>query len=167
MQPRRPTSRQHDSSTAKDLGGAEIELGKATKLNPANRDYALAFALTHQRHVAELVQQAGKAHLLGQNEKADALLGEVRLLDPQNETAQNVIPGVTPKLFRPGDRTMDQRRPRLSQVPVTLLPSSGKKSFHTHSKEQEVIRNVLSGYGIRPVLTSRFSNRTSVSILTM
>jgi general secretion pathway protein D len=135
----------------KELAGAEIQFAKAHKLDPANRDYALALSLSHQRHIAELVQQAGKARLLGQNEKADALLAEARLLDPENETAsQNINPGVPPKLFRPEIEPWIKEGPALSG-PVTLLPDSGAKNFHLHTNEQDVIKQVLSGYGIRPV----------------
>src|SRR5215469_18578438 len=69
-----------------DLAGAEIQFSNATKLNPANIDYAQALAVTHQRHIADLVQQAGKARLLGQTEKANTLLAEARLLDPNDPT---------------------------------------------------------------------------------
>src|ERR1700755_3254592 len=59
-----------------DLAGAEIQFDKAVKLNPSNSDYANAYAVTHQRHITELVQESGKARLLGQNEKAETLLAE-------------------------------------------------------------------------------------------
>ena len=135
----------------KDLSGAEAEFAKATRLDPANRDYALALSLAHQRHVTELVQQAGKARLLGQNEKADTLLAEARLLDPQNEIAlQNVDPGVLPKVFRPEIEPWIREGPALAG-PVTLLPDAGLKSFHVHADEQDVLKQVFSGYGIRPV----------------
>ena len=135
----------------KDLGGAETAFTKATRLDPANRDYALALTLTHQRHVAELVQQAGKARLLGQNEKADTLLAEARLLDPQNEIAsQTVDPGVLPKVFHPEIEPWIREAPELAG-PVTLLPDTGMKSFHLHADQQEVLKQVFAAYGIRPV----------------
>ncbi len=135
----------------KDLGGAETEFTKATRLDPANRDYALALTLTHQRHVAELVQQAGKARLLGQNEKADTLLAEARLLDPEGEIAsQNVDPGVLPKVFHPEIEPWIREGPALAG-PVTLLPDAGMKSFHLHADQQEVLKQVFAAYGIRPV----------------
>src|SRR3984885_8610458 len=135
----------------KDLGGAETAFTKATRLDPANRDYALALTLTHQRHVAELVQQAGKARLLGQNEKADTLLAEARLLDPQNEIAsQTVDPGVLPKVFHPEIEPWIREAPELDG-PVTLLPDTGMKSFHLHADQQEVLKQVFAAYGIRPV----------------
>jgi general secretion pathway protein D len=135
----------------KDLGGAETEFIKATRLDPANRDYALALTLTHQRHVAELVQQAGKARLLGQNEKADTLLAEARLLDPHNEIApQNVDPSVPPKVFRPEIEPWIKEVPEVAG-PMTLLPDQVMKSFHLHADQQEVLKQVFSSYGIHPV----------------
>ncbi len=132
-----------------DLGGAEREFTKAVKLAPGNRDYALALALAHRRHVAGLIQQAGKARLLGQNEKADTLLAEARLLDPQNGVdAQHSDAGVAPKLLRTEIGPWLKEGPALAG-PVTLMPNSGVKSFHLHGDQREVIASVFSGYGLR------------------
>src|SRR5208337_4072197 len=68
----------------KDASGAETQFSKALKLNPTNPDYATAAALAREYRVTELVQQSGKARILGQNDKAEALLAEARQLDPQN-----------------------------------------------------------------------------------
>jgi general secretion pathway protein D len=134
----------------KDLSGAETNFAKAVKLDSINRDYALALSLTHQRHVAELIQQAGKARLLGQNQKADALLAEARLLDPQNQIAsQNVDPGVLPKVFRPEIEPWLKEGPSIAG-PITLTPDAGTKSFHLHADQHEVMQKVISAYGIRP-----------------
>jgi general secretion pathway protein D len=131
-----------------DLTGAEIQFGKAAKLNPSNSDYASAYAVTHQRHVTELVQESGKARLLGQNEKAETLLAEARLLDPENNiVGQSVDSGALPKVFHPEIEPWIRDGPTLAG-PITLLPSPGPKSFHLHSDEQDVIRQVLSAYGI-------------------
>ena len=133
----------------KDLSGAETEFSKATRLDPDNRDYALALSVTHQRHVVELVEQAGKARLLGQSQKADTLLAEARLLDPQNEIAsQNGGAGVAPKVFRPEVEPWIREGPALAGA-VTLLPNAGLKNFHLHTDEQDVLKQVFSGYGIR------------------
>jgi general secretion pathway protein D len=140
----------------KDLGGAETEFTKAVRLDPTNSDYTLALSLTHSDHIAELIREAGKARLLGQTGAADALLAEASLLDPQDETvSQNIVsrssdPGVVPKVFRPEIEPWIKQGPSLAG-PVTLLPDAGTKSFHLHSDQQNVIRQVMSGYGIRPV----------------
>src|SRR5271168_420029 len=132
-----------------DLTGAEIQFDKAIKLNPSNNDYAMAYTITHQRHITELVRESGKARLLGQNEKAETLLAEARLLDPQNSiVGQHVDSGALPKVFHPEIEPWIREGPAIAG-PITLLPNPGVKSFHLHADEQEVIRQVLSGYGIR------------------
>jgi len=132
-----------------DLTGAEFQFDRAVKLNPSSNDYAMAYAVTHQRHITELVQASGKARLLGQNEKAETLLAEARLLDPQNNiVGQSVDSGSLPRVFHPEIEPWIRDGPAIAG-PITLLPTPGPKSFHLHSDEQDVIRQVLSGYGIR------------------
>ena len=132
-----------------DLAGAELQFDKAAKLNPSSADYANAYSVTHRRHITELIQESGKARLLGQSEKAEVLLGEARLLDPQNAVAgQNADPGALPKVFRAEIEPWIRDAPAVAG-PVTLLPNPGLKSFHLHTDEQDVIRQVLSGYGIK------------------
>jgi general secretion pathway protein D len=134
-----------------DLTGAELQFRKAVALNESNRDYALALGVTHQRRVNYLVQQSGKARLLGQNEKAETLLAEARLLDPENSIVnQQVDSGALPKIFHPEIEPWIREGPAIAG-PITLIPNPGLKSFHVHSDEQDVIRQVLSSYGIRPV----------------
>jgi general secretion pathway protein D len=132
-----------------DLAGAELQFGKAVKLNPSNNDYAMAYTVTHQRHVSQLVQESGKARLLGQHEKAETLLAEARLLDPLNNiVGQSVDNGSLPKAFHPEIEPWIREGPAIAG-PITLLPNPGPKSFHLRADEQEVIRQVLSGYSIR------------------
>jgi general secretion pathway protein D len=131
-----------------DVSAAEIQFDKAAKLNPANNDYAMAYSITHQRHITELMRQSGKARLLGQNEKAETLLAEARLLDPQNNiVGQSVDPGGLPRVFHPKIEPWIREGPAIAG-PVTLLPNPGPKSFHLHADEQDVIQQVLSSYGI-------------------
>jgi general secretion pathway protein D len=131
-----------------DLAGAEIQFDKAVKLNPSNSDYANAYAITHQRHITELLQESGKARLLGQNEKAETLLAEARLLDPQNNiVGQGPDPGALPKLIHPKIEPWIREGPAIAG-PITLLPDPAPRSFHLHADEQDVIRQVLSSYGI-------------------
>lgn len=135
----------------KDLAGAEAQFTKALKLNPSNADYSLALNVVHEQHVAELVQEAGKARLVGQNEKADTLLAEARLLDPQNAlVAEHSDSGALAKAFRPEIEPWIRDAPAIA-APITLLPNSGSQTFHIHSDAQDVIRRVLSSYGIRAV----------------
>jgi general secretion pathway protein D len=134
-----------------DLTGAELQFRKAVSLNASNQDYALALSVTHQRRVNDLVQQAGKARLLGHNEKAETLLAEARLLDPENSiVGQTVDSGALPKIFHPEVEPWIREGPAIAG-PITLDPNPGLKSFHIHSDEQGVVRQVFLAYGIRSV----------------
>jgi general secretion pathway protein D len=132
-----------------NLADAEAEFGKALQLNPGNADYSKALAITHQHHIADLVQQAGKARLLGQNEKAETLLAEARLLDPASPlVGQGVDAGALPKVFHPEVEPWIHDAPSLAGS-ITLQPTSGIKSFHLRSDLQDILRQVYAGYGIR------------------
>jgi general secretion pathway protein D len=134
----------------KEYANAEAQFAKALKLNPANHEYALALTMAREHHLTELVQESSKARLLGENQKADALLAEARLLDPQNSiVTQHYDPGAVPKVFRPEIEPWMQQAPALAG-PVTLVPNTSVQSFHIHSDLQDVIRQVLSSYGVRP-----------------
>jgi general secretion pathway protein D len=132
-----------------NLADAEAQFGKALQLNPGNADYAKALAVIHQHHIADLVQQAGKARLLGQNEKAETLLAEARLLDPASPLVSQVVDtGALPKVFHPEIEPWIHDAPSLAGS-ISLEPTSGTKSFHLRSDQQDILRQVYAGYGIR------------------
>lgn len=134
-----------------DLTGAQKQFEKAAKLSPNNHDYATAITITREHRVTELVQQAGKAHLLGQNSKSEALLAEARLLDPENRiVTQHQAAGALPITFNA------EMEPWVKQTasiagPITLQPAPGVKSFHIQADMQAVLQQVISSYGIRTV----------------
>jgi Flp pilus assembly secretin CpaC len=67
-----------------DLDAAEREFQRALKLDPENRNYAIALSVTREHRLTELVQHATKARQSGDSRKADALLAEARAIDPEN-----------------------------------------------------------------------------------
>jgi general secretion pathway protein D len=134
-----------------DLSSAQKQFEKAAKLNPDNPEYDTAVAIAREHRVTELVQQAGKAHLLGQTVKADTLLAEARLLDPENRiVTQHQAPSALTATFNP------EMEPWIHQAasiagPITLQPTAGVKSFHLQADSEAVLRQVMSSYGIKPV----------------
>lgn len=147
-----------------DLKGAETRFEKASKLDPSNHDYAAAVAIAREHRVTELVQQAGKAHLMGQDAKSNALFGEARLLDPENRiVTQHEASGALPITFNPA---MEQEtEPWLKQAasiagPITLLPTSGTKNFQIQSDIQAAFQQVASSYGIRPIFDDSVPHRS-------
>jgi type II secretory pathway component GspD/PulD (secretin) len=67
-----------------ELDGAEQQFQRALKLDPENRNYALAISVARQHRLTELVQQATKARQAGEPQKAETLLAEARAIDPES-----------------------------------------------------------------------------------
>ena len=145
-----------------DIAGAEAEFGKAQRLNPGRSEYNTAMTVAREHHLTSLVQQAGKARILGQSAQADALLAEARRLDPGNTIVTqhaapepvraNFFPQISPG--GPEDEVADapwiRERPALAG-PIELRPEDGVRSFHIRSDIQGTLQQVLSAYGIRAV----------------
>lgn len=134
-----------------DLSGAQTQFEKAVKLNPASHEYSVAVTIAREHRVTELVQQAAKAHLLGQITRSNALLGEARLLDPENRiVTQHQAAGALPITFNPEMESWIKQAASIAG-PITLDPVAGLKSFHIQADIQSVLQQVISSYGIRPV----------------
>jgi type II secretory pathway component GspD/PulD (secretin) len=159
--PPAPTKRQIDAASAaylagarlldrNNLLGAEKQFEKAVKLNPKNPEYAQAVLLAKEHRVTDLVQQAGKARLMGQREKAESLLAEAAALDPQNNIVQqHMSPPASLSIFHPEIEPWTQDGPSIAG-PVTLLPNPGTRSVHSRGDVHDVVRQVVSTYGITP-----------------
>lgn len=104
-----------------DLIGAERQFKRAEELYPQNRNYAIALSVARQHQVLEMVQQAGKARLSGNQGKAEALLAQARAIDPRNPlvlehsgmTIQSNAPNAPSQIAhdagaeKPGDQAID------------------------------------------------------------
>ncbi|MDR3744981.1 MAG: hypothetical protein P4K80_02485 [Acidobacteriaceae bacterium] len=159
-----------------DLIGAEQNFRDAQKLDPTNRTYAQAIAVTREHRVTELMQQAGKAQMAGQRVLAEGLLAEAREIAPDDpnvaqrmaallgtgtaNTADSarvgsVVPESLAKLAQElsGGSVREPwviRAPQLLGA-VRLQPSDEVKSFHMRGVVQDVMLNVARAYGIRAV----------------
>ncbi len=139
-----------------DMVKAEEQFAKAATLNPSKADYIQAAALAHEHRVSELVLQAGKARLSGHPNKADDLLAEARKLDPENSiVTQHTDAATVSNVFHPQIQSDEDlatawtQRAQTIAGPITLLPDPGRQSFQISADSRQVIRQVLSRYGIR------------------
>jgi general secretion pathway protein D len=143
-----------------DLSAAQKQFEKAAALNPDNTDYSTAVDIAREHRVTKLVQEAGKAHLLGQTVKENTLLAEARLLDPENRiVTQHDTPGALSATFKP------EMEPWIQQVatiagPIELQPAAGIKSFHLQADSEAVLRQVMSSYGIKAVFDDSLPHRS-------
>ncbi|GGA62843.1 hypothetical protein GCM10011507_13060 [Edaphobacter acidisoli] len=144
----------------KDFAGAETQFQKAAKLNPSDHNYALAANMAHTERVTDLLQQAGKARLAGQQKKADSLLAEARQLDPENDIVpERSADSALAHVFRPEAEPWLRQAPELAG-PIVLAPNASSQSFHIHTNEQQLIRQVFQTYGIRPVFDESVSQQS-------
>ena len=75
------------------------------KLDPGNRNYAVAISVTREHRLAELMQQATKARQTGDPAKAETLIAEARAIDPENPlVAEHSGPFLAGNLSRPRGR---------------------------------------------------------------
>jgi general secretion pathway protein D len=128
-----------------DVEAAERAFSKASQADPFNREYATDAQIAHQHGITKLVQDADKARILGHPEVARAKLAEALALDPRNlEVSQHIddlasLAGAVPQ---------DDSVSATFAPAIVLTPKPGKQSFHLKSTEQEVLRRVLTAYGI-------------------
>lgn len=158
-----------------DLNAAEAQFQRALKLDPGNRNYAIAISVTRQHRLTELVHQATQARQTGDAAKAETLLAEARAIDPESpmviEHSGPFVMGAqaarTAGLGALGDSTLADRGQMIAaasadtpwkiQGPVLagairLAPEEGLKSHHVNGSSSEVIRNVALAYGINAIV---------------
>jgi Flp pilus assembly secretin CpaC len=134
----------------KDLAAAEKSFARAVELNPGNRDYALALIVVREHHLDELVQLAAKQRLLGNNERADALLEEARKIDPNNAViAQHFEEPVSTSEFAHRSTVADT----LGDA-VKLEPKPGTQDVHLRGTPRDVIRSLYAQFDITAVFDS-------------
>ena|SRR5579884_105305 len=133
-----------------DLRAAVKDFQRAAQLDPENRDYSTSFIIAKEHLLTKLVQEAGKARLLGNDAAARADLAEAWTLDPQNP----IVAQHLDELARDNGPHDAVIMPAVEQAapPVQLAPNPGKLSFHLRSSATEVLRQVLHAYGIIPTL---------------
>ena len=141
----------------KDLVAAESEFTRATQLNPRNRDYSLALAVTREHRLTELVQQAAVAEKAGRVAEAEGLLEQARAIDPDNAVVrQHFSPDgqLVPfgGLRTATDDPMREARSADSRSiggPIELAPGSGVHSFHVRGGPQEVLTALCTAFGLK------------------
>ncbi|MBS1822034.1 MAG: hypothetical protein JST61_08680 [Acidobacteria bacterium] len=148
-----------------DMAGAESQFALAATLNPADGDYIQAAALAREHRVTELVQQAGKARLLGRPEKSQSLLAEAQRLDPGNPIiTQHLDATVSSASFQsqpPSSEWISSPLLKASAIaaPIALEPQHGRRSFQIAADSKQVVTEVLSSYGIHAIFDDSVQNK--------
>jgi len=140
-----------------DLREAEKQFERATQMDPGNTDYRAALSIAKEHLLTQLVQDAGKARLMGHEDTARSLLAEAYLIDPKNPIVQQHIVDMA-RDVEPKEAVLMPSAEEAGE-PAELKPKGGRQSFHIRSAANEVLRQVLTAFGISPTLDSSIRNR--------
>ncbi len=141
----------------KDLTAAERQFLRATTLNPLNRDYALALAVTREHRLTDLVQRAAVAEGKGRTAEAASLLAQAHAIDPDNAVVQQhyepdgqllPFPGPVPQ---PDDPMRIQRAADASTLGLAVLlhPTEGRRTVHARGGATEVLTALCTAFGLK------------------
>ncbi|HTV04822.1 MAG TPA: hypothetical protein VME86_05595 [Acidobacteriaceae bacterium] len=142
---------------AQNYSLAQRDFDQAAQLDPANPQYRAARTILIGYRAAQLIQDADKAQILGHPAQARVDLLLAYHLDPRSPmiaqhidqlAADDAPPAID---LHPADRSI--------APPVTLAPDKRTHSFHLRSPASDVLRQVLTAYGIQPSIDSSVKNR--------
>ena len=140
-----------------DFGAAEKDFDTAADLVPGNPQYTAARQIAQQHHVAALVQAADKAKILGHASAAHADLMQAFAVDPNDPMVTQHLDEISrDALPDPEGRYGDSVT---AGPPIELAPAKTRRSFHLHTTVNDLLRQVLTAYGITPVFDSSVKSK--------
>jgi hypothetical protein len=167
--PQKPPSA-HDRREAEKrfLGGAkEMEHGnvkaaaedftRAVQLDPGNKRYQASQEIALEHEATDLIQAADKAKIQGHPEEARQDLMEAFRLDPKNPMLAQHIDDIARDTV-PDSVQLDSEAAKIGP-PIQFEPVTQKRSFHIRANSSELIRQVLTAYGITPSFDSSVKNQ--------
>jgi Flp pilus assembly secretin CpaC len=122
---------------------------RALSLDPENPRYLAAREIARQNIVTQLVQEAEQARIAGNLDLERDKLIEARDMDPANPIVAQHRDELDAILS--GGKTAPEDNIQLS-APVELSPNPGTHDFHLRTNAAEVIRRVVSAYGITVIV---------------
>ena len=132
---------------------------EASELDPTEKNYRLSIEVAKSHAVTALIQAAAKARLVSDEKTARADLEQALKLDPKNIE-------VTQHLDELGDDVVSSQPKALYDDtgkdigPAPTLASIGTTfSFHFHSDQQQIIRQVFKSFGIDAMFDTSVGNQ--------
>jgi len=134
-----------------DYQAAEKEFSRAVSFVPGNPEYSAAREIAVQHEVTALIQAAERAKLLGHADQAEADLRTAFILDPQNPMIAQHMDEISGAIH---DSDTLRKEDVNTGPPVELTPAETRRSFHLHANANDLLRQVLTAYGITPTFDS-------------
>jgi hypothetical protein len=122
---------------------------EAAKLDPTNRDYALAAELARSHAVTALIQAAAKDRIRGDAAAERSALERALVLDPRNiqvtehlhELGDDAVRGQTPPIYEQSTNGIGGS--------IALEPDRGVRSFHVRTDQRSAIQQVFKAFGVQ------------------
>jgi general secretion pathway protein D len=135
-----------------DLTTAQKDFARAVELDPTNERYKAANEIALQHQATGLVQAADKARLTGHTDEAREDLARAFRLDPTNPMLAQHVDDIA----RDAAPDREARFPEAETLapPLILAPDTARRSFHVRANTPELLRQVLTAYGVTPTLDS-------------
>ena len=141
-----------------DFTTALKDFDTAVSLVPANAQYAAAREIARQHQATALVQAADKAKVLGHADESESDLRQAFALDPTSPMVAQHIDEITQgAVSEPA--TMPEEDVKAGP-PIELTPTLVRHSFHLHTSANDMLRQVLTAYGIAPTFDSSVKSET-------
>jgi general secretion pathway protein D len=136
-----------------DFATAEKDFDTAVELVPRNEQYLAAREIARQHHVTALIQAADKAKLMGNADESSRDLSQAFEIDPKNPMVQQHMEEIVQD-DTPDPPSANQEDTVSAGAPIELAPTPGQHSFHLRTNATDLLRQVLTAYGITPTIDS-------------
>ena len=159
-----------------DFAAAQAHFAEAAQLDPGHAEYRMAFTLTREHRISELVQSAAKARLTGDDRQAGTLIAEAKTIDP----ASPLVLQHEDYLLVPGaDRAQRQsslnRKVREQVVPdsahsqyfagpIRLKPKPGPQDVDLRGEGKRVAEQLARMFGLRVALDASVEQSPAVHL---
>jgi general secretion pathway protein D len=129
------------------------DFAQAAALDPSNANYRLASGVARSHAVTELIQEAAKDRLLGNEAAARAALERARALDSNNIEINQHLDELADDDARSQPQPLYEQSSTLAG-PVQLEAAPAVHSFHLHADRKQIILQVFRAYGLTAMLDS-------------
>jgi general secretion pathway protein D len=130
---------------ANDPRQAAEAFSQAAELDPSNRDYPGAAEVARQHLLTQLVQEAAKARLAGQDDVARAKLAEALKIDPHNLVVTQHMAELADMV---GGSAVASPYTATEYSNTVLAPSTARRDFHVRTNSKELLRQIFTAYGL-------------------
>jgi type II secretory pathway component GspD/PulD (secretin) len=137
---------------------AQKNFTAAAELDPENQQYIIARDMILSHRATALIQAADKAQILGHLDEAHSDLLLAYHLDPKNPMVAQHLDEIAAAAAPDPDRLHPEDESY--SPPVVLAPAPQTRSFHLNTSASELLRQVVTAYGINPTIESVGKNQT-------